>query len=150
LKVIGMVALDLFRIEGGFIIGGVEYDPTVSPYECGLGWSVDLDKGDFQGKEALARDREATQLRLTSVVLERGGDEASGAPLGIDEEEIGLVTQAVESPYLDGKTLGLAKVQKDRNSPGQRVEAQVGEDRIPGEIVSHPVYDPERRRAKEG
>ena len=149
LKVIGMVALDLFRIEGGFIIGGVEYDHTVSPYECGLGWSVDLDKGDFQGKEALARDREATQLRLTSVVLERGGDEASGAPLAIDSEEVGLVTQAVESPYLDGQTLGLAKVRKDRNSPGQLVEARVGDERVAGEIVSHPVYDPERKRAKE-
>jgi aminomethyltransferase len=149
LKIIGMVALDLFRIEGGFIIGGVEYDPTVSPYECGLGWSVDLDKGEFQGREALARDREATQLRLTSVVLDRGGDEASGAALGVDEDEIGLVTQAVESPYLDGKTLGLAKVRKERNAPGQPVEAQIGDERVPGEIVSHPVYDPERRRAKE-
>jgi aminomethyltransferase len=149
LKIIGMVALDLFRIEGGFIIGGVEYDPTVSPYECGLGWSVDLDKGEFQGREALARDREATQLRLTSVVLDRGGDGASGAALGVDEDEIGLVTQAVESPYLDGKTLGLAKVRKERNAPGQRVEAQISDERVPGEIVSHPVYDPERRRAKE-
>ena len=149
LKVIGMVALDLFRIEGGFIIGGIEYDPTVSPYECGLGWSVELDKGDFQGREALARDKEATRLRLTSVVLERGGDEASGGEIFVDGEEVGLVTQAVESPYLDGKTLGLAKVRKERNSPGQRVEAQVGEERIAGEIVSHPVYDPERRRAKE-
>ena len=64
MKVIGMVALDLFRIEGGFIIGGVEYDPTVSPYECGLGWSVDLGKGDFQGREGLERDRDATELRL--------------------------------------------------------------------------------------
>ena len=60
LAVIGMVALDLFRIEGGFIIGGVEYDPTVSPYECGLGWSVDLDKGDFQGREGCLRDRDET------------------------------------------------------------------------------------------
>lgn len=149
LKLIGMVALDLFRIEGGFIIGGVEYDPTVSPYECGLGWSVDLEKGDFQGKEALARDEEATQLRLTSVVLERGGEEASGAALGVEEEEVGLVTQAVESPYLDGKTLGLAKVRKELNTPGQAVDAQVDGERVAGEIVSHPVYDPERRRAKE-
>ena len=54
MKLIGMVALDLFRIEGGFIIGGIEYDPTVSPYECGLGWSVELDKGEFQGRAALA------------------------------------------------------------------------------------------------
>jgi aminomethyltransferase len=149
MKVIGMVALDLFRIEGGFIIGGVEYDPTVSPYECGLGWSVDLDKGDFQGKESLARDRKATNLRLTSVVLEGGGDEASGAPLWVGDEEVGLVTQAVVSPYLGGKTLGLAKVTADLNSPGQDVVAQVGDQQVPGEVVSHPVYDPERKRAKE-
>jgi aminomethyltransferase len=149
MKIIGMVALDLFRIEGGFIIGGVEYDPTVSPYECGLGWSVDLGKGDFQGKEALARDKEATHLRLTSVVLEGGGDEASGAPIGIDGEEVGLVTQAVVSPYLGGKTLGLAKIRKDLNTPGHRIEAQIGEERVAGEVVAHPVYDPERKRAKE-
>ena len=149
MKVIGMVALDLFRIEGGFIIGGIEYDPTVSPYECGLGWSVELDKGEFQGKAGLAADREETQLRLTSVVLEGGGDEASGASLWVDEQEVGLVTQAVVSPYLGGQTLGLAKIRKDLKEPGQRVVAQVGEKQISGEVVSHPVYDPERRRAKE-
>jgi aminomethyltransferase len=149
MKVIGMTALDLFRIEGGFIIGGVEYDSTVSPYECGLGWSVDLDKPEFQGKDALVRDREQTRLRLTSVVLERGGDEASGGSIGVDGEEVGLVTQAVASPYLGGKTLGLAKVRKDLNKPGQNIEVRVGDERIPGEVVSHPVYDPQRKRAKE-
>jgi glycine cleavage system T protein (aminomethyltransferase) len=149
MKVIGMVALDLFRIEGGFIIGGIEYDSTVSPYECGLGWSVDLDKGDFQGRAGLERDREATHLRLTSVVLEGGGDEASGAPLWVGDEEVGLVTQAVVSPYLGGKTLGLAKVRQELNEPGRGVVAQVGEEQVAGEVVSHPVYDPERKRAKE-
>jgi aminomethyltransferase len=149
MRVIGMVALDLFRIEGGFIIGGIEYDPAVSPYECGLGWSVELDKGDFQGREALARDKEETKLRLTSVVLERGGDEASGAAIGVDREEVGLVTQAVESPYLGGKTLGLAKIRKDLKNPGQRISVQIGAEDIPGEVVEHPVYDKERRRAKE-
>jgi aminomethyltransferase len=149
MKVIGMVALDLFRIEGGFIIGGVEYDATVSPYECGLGWSVDLDKGEFQGRDALARDKDATRLRLTSVVLESGGDEASGAPLWVSDEEVGLVTQAVVSPFLSGRTLGLAKIRKDLSQPGQSVVAQVGEDQVAGEVVDHPVYDKERKRAKE-
>jgi aminomethyltransferase len=149
LKVIGMVALDLFRIEGGFIIGGVEYDPTVSPYECGLGWSVDLDKGEFQGRDALARDKEETKLRLTSVVLEGGGDEASGGAIGVDGEQVGLVTQAVESPYLGGKTLGLAKIRKDLNEPGQKIQVQVGENEVAGEVVEHPVYDKQRTRAKE-
>jgi aminomethyltransferase len=149
MKVIGMVALDLFRIEGGFIIGGVEYDATVSPYECGLGWSVDLDKGEFQGRDALARDKDATLLRLTSVVLESGGDEASGAPLWVGDEEVGLVTQAVVSPFLGGRTLGLAKIRQDLSQPGQAVVAQVGDDQVAGEVVDHPVYDKERKRAKE-
>jgi aminomethyltransferase len=148
MKVIGMTALDLFRIEGGFIIGGIEYDPTVSPYECSLGWSVDLDKGEFQGREALARDKDATELRLTSVTLESGGDAASGAPIFVDGHEVGLVTQAVESPYLEGRTLGLAKIRKDLKEPGTRIEAKVDGIAVAGEVVSHPVYEPERQRVR--
>src|SRR5712691_13136947 len=144
-----MAALDLFRIEGGFIIGGIEYDPTVSPYESGLGWSVALDKGEFQGRAGLERDRAATALRLTSVVLESGGDEATGAPLSVDGAEVGFGTQAIVAPYLGGKTLGLAKVRKEHAEPGTKVTARVGEESVGGEIVRHPVYDPERRRAKE-
>jgi aminomethyltransferase len=149
MKVIGMVALDLFRIEGGFIIGGIEYDPTVSPYECGLGWSVELEKGDFQGREALARDKDATTVRLTSVVLESGGEAASGAPLLVDGSEVGLVTQAIESPFLGGKTLGLAKIRKDLKVPGTAVTAEVEGDEVAGEIVEHPVYERDRKKVKE-
>jgi aminomethyltransferase len=149
MQVIGMVALDLFRIEGGFIIGGVEYDASVSPYECGLGWSVDLDKGDFQGREGLLRDRDATTLRLTSVALESGGEGASGAPLSVDGREVGLVTQAIESPHLGGRTLGLAKIDGRLREPGTKLTASVGGRDVPGEVVRHPVYDPERRRARE-
>jgi aminomethyltransferase len=149
MKVIGMAALDLFRIEGGFIIGGVEYDPTVSPFECGLGWSVARDKDDFQGRDALERDRDAAPLRLTSVVLESGGDAATGATLSVDGAEVGLVTQAIVSPHLGGKTLGLAKIRKDLAEAGTKVTARVGEDSVAGEIVRHPVYDAERKRAKE-
>jgi aminomethyltransferase len=149
MKLIGMTALDLFRIEGGFIIGGVEYDSTVSPYETGLGWSVAIDKGEFQGRAGLERDRTATALRLTSVVLESGGDEATGAPLSVDGTEVGFVTQAIVSPYLGGKTLGLAKVRKEHAEAGTKVSARVGEGSVAGEIVRHPVYDPERKRAKE-
>jgi aminomethyltransferase len=149
MRVIGMICLDLFRIEGGFIIGGIEYDETVSPYECGLGWSVDLDKGDFQGRDGCRRDRDATTLRLTSVALEAGGDAASGAPLSVDGREVGLVTQAVESPHLAGKTLGLAKIHKDLREPGTQVVATVAGEAVRGKVVRHPVYDPERKRAKE-
>jgi glycine cleavage system T protein (aminomethyltransferase) len=150
MKVIGMSALDLFRIEGGFIIGGIEYDPSVSPFECGLGWAVAFDKETLRGREGLERDREGTTVRLTSVVLESGGDDASGARLSVDGAEVGFVTQAVVSPYLDGETLGLAKLPKElAQSPGTPVVAHVGGAEVAGEVVQHPVYDKERRRAKQ-
>jgi aminomethyltransferase len=149
MRVIGMDALDLFRIEGGFIIGGVEYDPTVSPFECGLGWSVDFGKDTLPAADALARDRDETRLRLTSVVLGSSGAGASGARLEADGREVGLVTQAVVSPHLDRATLALAKIDRDLTDPGTRVQARVEATLVDAEVVRHPVYDPERRRAKE-
>jgi aminomethyltransferase len=150
MKVIGMTALDLFRIEGGFIIGGVEYDPSVSPFECGLGWAVAFDKPELRGRAGLERDRDATTLRLTSVALDSSGDAATGARLSAGGEEVGFVTQAVESPHLDGRTLGLAKVRKDlAKAVGTAVTARVGGADVPGEIVEHPVYERARRRARE-
>lgn len=151
MRLVGMTALDLLRIEGGFIIGGVEYDPSVSPFECGLGWAVDFAKERLHGRAGLERDRTATTRRLASVVLDDGGDEATAAPLHLRDggAPIGVVTQAVRSPLLEGRTLGLAQVHRDHRSAGTAVVAVVGGREVPGEIVSHPVYDPQRTRAKE-
>lgn len=149
MKIIGMDALDLFRIEGGFIIGGVEYDRTVPPFECGLGWAVDLRKDDFQGKSALARLKETSDVRLASVVLPAGGAAATGATLSHAGELAGHITQAIVSPYLDGKTLGLAKLRGPHRSPGTMLEAVVEGVAVTAEVVRHPVYERERKRAKE-
>ena len=150
MRVIGMDALDLFRIEGGFIIGGVEYDETVSPFECGLGWSVDLTKTRLRGRDALAADRDTARGRLVSIRLESGGAVASGAPLtASDGTAAGLVTQAVASPFLDGATLGLGRVDRDYATPGTQLTANVEGAPAQATIVPHPVYDPERHRAKE-
>ena len=41
------------RIEAGILSYGQDMDIENNPYEVRLGWQVDLDKGDFIGKEAL-------------------------------------------------------------------------------------------------
>jgi aminomethyltransferase len=113
-----------------------------------LDWAIDYDKGDFQGKAALLKDKETAPVRLTSVVLESGGDAASGTPISVGGATVGLVTQAVVSPYLGGKTLGLAKLRKDLIEPGTRISAKVGGKDVRGEVVRHHVYDPERMRVR--
>ena len=60
LRPVGVAAIMMVRVEAGMIMGdGLEYDRSVSPWECGLGWAVDLDKGDFRGRDAVLRLRDA-------------------------------------------------------------------------------------------
>lgn len=48
------------RIEAGLMSYGQDIDIEVNPYECGLGWQVNLKRDDdFIGKKALAKVKEA-------------------------------------------------------------------------------------------
>jgi aminomethyltransferase len=149
IRPVGVAAIMMIRLEAGMVMGEFEYDPTVSPWEASLGWAVDLDKGAFRGREATIRLRDERPGRLVSVVLQGGEDAATGAELrAADGSRIGHVTMSMPSPHLGGKTLGLARVHKDRATPGSSVVAIVDGGEIPGEVVTTPVYDPERRRVK--
>ena len=62
----GLLALDVARLEAGFILIGVDYASAenakvaadrMSPYALGLGWAVKLDKGPFEGRAALLAER---------------------------------------------------------------------------------------------
>ena len=62
MEVIGLDALDVARIEAGFVLQGIDYISAKScllesrkstPYEAGLGATVDLDREPFIGQSAL-------------------------------------------------------------------------------------------------
>lgn len=67
LRPAGLLALDMTRIEAGFVLIDVDFKSSVhcltdeqksSPYEIGLGWTVHLDKPvPCVGRDALARER---------------------------------------------------------------------------------------------
>ena len=149
IRPVGVVAILTVRLEAGMVMGEFEYDTTTSPWECALGWAVDLDKGDFRGREATLALRETRTARVVTVVLDGGEDAAIGAVLTTAEgEQIGVVTMSMPSPLLGGQTIGMAKVHKDHTTPGTRVVALVGDEQIAGKVVATPVYDPERKRVK--
>jgi aminomethyltransferase len=148
IRPVGVAAVMMIRLEAGMVMGEFEYDETTSPWEAALGWAVDLEKGDFRGRDAVIRLRDERPGRIISVVLEGGEDAATGAELRSEGEAIGKVTMSMPSPYLNGKTLGFARVDKAVAQPGTRVVAVVEDEEIPGELVAFPVYDPERKRVK--
>ncbi|MCK9990362.1 MAG: aminomethyltransferase [Rugosibacter sp.] len=76
-KPCGLGARDTLRLEAGMNLYGQDMDETLSPYESGLAWTVDLRDAsrDFIGKSALAGRRESHQIthQLTCLLLlERG------------------------------------------------------------------------------
>ena len=73
------------RIEAGILSYGQDMDIENNPFEVRLGWQVDLEKGDYIGKEALARIKaEGVQQRLVGLRL-------GGEPLTWYNEDFYLV-----------------------------------------------------------
>jgi len=76
----GLSALEMVRIEAGFIMPGFDFntaEATIragydrSPYEVGLGWIIDLDKGHFTGRAALrAESSRPPRRRMTRLVVD--------------------------------------------------------------------------------
>src|SRR5206468_11731328 len=55
----GLGARDTLRLEMGYPLHGNDISAERTPLEAGLSWAVSFDKGDFTGREALVRLREA-------------------------------------------------------------------------------------------
>src|SRR6266481_2007471 len=71
LKLLGGRALNTLRIEKSFGTWAREYRPIYGPYEAGLGRFVDLEKGDFVGRDAaLAEKEQGGALRLVSFAVD--------------------------------------------------------------------------------
>jgi aminomethyltransferase len=76
----GLDALEMVRIEAGFIMPGFDFNTAEStirngydrsPYEVGLGWVVNLDKGHFTGRKALIAEKaQPIKRRLTKIVVD--------------------------------------------------------------------------------
>lgn len=140
-------ALMMCRVEAGMIMGELEYDHTVSPYECRMGWAVDLDKGPWLGRDALRARKDRDTGRVVTVRIDADPETAEGATLLADGREVGHVTMAVPSPHLGGATLAMARIYRDAARAGTALT--LGIDGSPhAEVVSTPVYDPERTRVR--
>lgn len=108
LRAIGYEAMNLTRIEAGFVAARIDFQPVLtamrlgrgrSPLELGFDWLVDFDKGHFNGRRALLKQK-AEGLRHHLVKIEVGGFKpADGALLyHRKKKEVGHVTSGIWSP----------------------------------------------------
>jgi aminomethyltransferase len=106
----GLGARDSLRLEMAYRLYGSDMDDAASPLEAGLAWVVKLDKGDFVGRSALVRQKEAGLARkLVGFRLTEAGIPRHGYPVLRDGAPVGIVTSGTKSPTL-GTSIGLAYV----------------------------------------
>ena len=163
LRPIGTEALNIARIEAGFIITGMDFIPADtcvredrlrSPLEVGLGWLVDWDKGHFTGKAALMRQRDrGADWSFVGLDID-GNIPAEGAILYHGQKlEVGVITAACWSPVLK-QNIALAQI-RTTHAKGADIWAEIYALRelhyeklmMRARVVGRPFYAPDRRRA---
>jgi aminomethyltransferase len=178
LLAVGLDAMDVSRIEAGFIMNGVDYysanhcltdERKASPWELGLGWTVNLDREPFVGQAALRRLKETGEGRRL-VGLSADWDEteaifqAYGLPPEIptdawrdgrpvyDESNrwIGQATSGAWSPILKAN-LALAQIDKAFAEAGTRVRFEITAEyhrhTVTATVTPMPFFNPPRKRA---
>jgi aminomethyltransferase len=136
----GLGARDSLRLEVGYILYGNDLDERRTPLEAGLGWVVKLDKGDFVGRDALKRQKEAgVTTRLVGFVLREKGFPRQGYEIRYQGEPAGEVTSGVLS-HSTGQGVGLGYVPAEAAKPGTAIEVLIRDRPVPAEVVRPPFY----------
>jgi aminomethyltransferase len=174
----GMDALDVSRVEAGFIMNGVDYFSAhhclterrkSSPFELGLGWTVQLKNRDqFVGRDALLREKAAgpkksfVGLDISWAELEKifagyglppelpRNAWRDGKPVyALDNRWIGQATSGAWSPTLK-KNLALAQIESAHAEEGSTVKIEVTAEyrrhTVPATVVKTPFFNPPRKR----
>ena len=135
-------ALTVRRIEGGILGNLTDMDTTMTPFEAGLARFIDMDKGDFIGRDALAgRDTRPCLFGLTC----EGAIPSAGCSVLDGDAAVGRITAGVPSP-----TLGLGIGYVRFGAPGDWVGRRLRMDLPDGtrhavEVVELPFYDREKK-----
>jgi aminomethyltransferase len=129
IRPVGMLALDVVRLEAGLILLEVDYtsarhavipEQAYSPFEIGLGRLVSLDKeAEFVGRRALVAEQKAggPPRRLVGLELDWGDIEALHAAQGLPPTAPAVVSRTPVPVYADGGARQIGRVTSSGWSP---------------------------------
>jgi aminomethyltransferase len=136
----GLAARNTLRLEAGMALYEHEIDETTTLLEANLGWICKLDKGEFIGREALARQKEAgVRKRLVGFEVTERGIARDEQEVVIDGQRVGRVTSGSPAPYLK-KNIGFAYVPAEYATVGQEIKIDVRGRLVNAQIVKTPFY----------
>ena len=143
-KPAGLGARDTLRLEAKMALYGNDIDHSTTPLEADLAWIVKLEKGDFNGRDVLEREKkEGPRRKLAGFEMVDRGIARHGYPVVDGSEEIGVVTSGTHSPTLK-KPIGLAYLPLDKSALGTEFTILIRGKETRARVVPTPFY----KRAK--
>lgn len=136
----GLGCRDSLRLEMGYALYGNDLDEGHTALESGLGWITKLDKGDFVGRDALARQKEAgVSRKLVGMKLTGRGFPRPGYAVLSGGEPVGEVTSGTVSPSLQvGIAMGYAPVELSK--AGTEVAVDIRGTPVEAVVQRPPFY----------
>jgi glycine cleavage system aminomethyltransferase T len=144
----GYRAIESLRLEKGYRAWSSDITPDETPWEAGLGFAVDLDKGDFLGRDALVAARAAgPRRRLRCLLLDDPRSVCLGnEPVRIDGAIVGRVTSGGYG-YAVERSIAYAHLPPNA-ALGTRGEIDVFGAWVGFEVVREPLWDPTNARIR--
>ena len=138
-------AMTIRRIEAGIFGNLTDIDTTINPFEAGLGFCVNMDKGDFIGREALVNKDKRTCLLGLICKTETP---VSGSKVIDGSKIVGHITAGVHSPTLN-TGIGYVRFYEPNDWPGKGLDLQLPNGNLhKAEIVNLPFFDKEKHIVK--
>jgi 4-methylaminobutanoate oxidase (formaldehyde-forming) len=142
---IGYRAIDSLRLEKRYLAWGIDITPDYNPYEAGMQFLIDWNKGDFIGSEALARIREeGVKQKLACLALNDPLPVFGGEAIFCGDQVVAQTTSG-NFGYSVGKSLVLGYLPVDVLDQGDFMVEAFGE-RSSASIVKGAIYDPKREK----
>ena len=135
------------RLEKAYRLWGADMSADYTPLETGMDRSVDFEKGDFIGRDALLRQREdGLDRALARLVVDTADADPHGyEPILDGRERIGYVASGGYGHTVE-KTIALAYLPAAYLEPGTELAVNILGERRPARVVEQPLYDPENER----
>jgi 4-methylaminobutanoate oxidase (formaldehyde-forming) len=144
LEVGGYKVLDPLRLEKGYRYFTADVTPMENPFEAGLGFCVDFDKGNFIGRDALLEAKESgIKNKLCTLVIEGDAYQSiyGGEAVYLD----GRVVSRVRSGgygFTTERNIAFAYLPLDLAKEGTCLEIDVFDARCSAEVTRNVLVDP--------
>ena len=138
----GLGCRDTLRFEVGLPLYGDELSEEITPIMAGLGMFVKLDKAEFIGKDALAKQKaEGPVKKLVGIELfDKAIPRHGYTVLNMDGEPIGEVTTGYHTLSSD-KSVCMALIDAQYAKLDTEVQIQIRKKVFPGKVVKKQFYN---------